>query len=199
MHLSTFPGWPMTGAGKVSGERGGMAGRGGEVVCGRDTGFQLAVPRKWESGPEESERESLLPFPPCPSPTQSTQHLLPHSQRGVGAAGEAGALNRFTRGRKGRVCIFPSFSIRCLPFSLCRSRLWPPSGLPAPSCPHTQQESVQLFAPCVSSECLLDLAETLSTPGSGPPPPSICGQSVCPASDPARQTHFPACAQGQPG
>lgn len=53
------------------------------------------------------------------------EHSAPVSSR----AGEASALNRFTRGRKGRVCIFPSFSICCLPFSL--SRLL--SSLPAHS------------------------------------------------------------------
>lgn len=55
-------------------------------------------------------------------PLGPPEHSAPVSSR-------PSALNRFTRGRKGRVCIFPSFSILCLPFGLSRVALRPPCPL----------------------------------------------------------------------
>lgn len=69
------------------------------------------LPCQWESGPGDTGRKFGSPS------TLSTCFL---------AVGEASALGRLLRGRKGWVQGFPSFSLQCQPSSRCR----PLSGLP---------------------------------------------------------------------
>ena len=53
-------------------------------------------------------------------PFESTQHLFPHSRRGKHS-------EQVHKREERAGCILPSFSILCLPFSLCRAGLSPPS------------------------------------------------------------------------
>lgn len=69
------------------------------------------LPCLWESGPGDTRRKFGSPS------TLSTCFL---------AVGEASALGRLLRGRKGWVQGFPSFFLQCQPSSCCRAL----SGLP---------------------------------------------------------------------
>lgn len=73
-----------------------------------------AVPREWESGPGEM-GESLAPCREHSAPVSSPWAGRPVLRAGSKREERAG-------------CIFPSFCILCLPFSLCRAGL----SLPAP-------------------------------------------------------------------
>lgn len=129
-------------------------------------------------------------------PLESTQHLFPHGRQ----AGKAFEQVQKREERAG--CIFPSFSLRCLPFSLCRVGLWAPRLLP-------------LASYCVFIFLLSFLLPQLSlwpshpshfrstpTPPPHPPPQdrdhSSLGPGALPASGPCQPNIFQP-VPGQPG
>lgn len=111
-------------------------------------------------------------------------------------AGEASALSRFTRGRKGRIVIFLPFSLCCLPFSLCGAALLPPCSLPRVS-QYVSGLSV-VFSPCLVWP---QLSLWLSYPSCLTPTPLGLGpcfsghRNSAQVLSPVGKIHFPACAR----
>ena len=125
-------------------------------------------------------------------PLESTQHLFPHGRQ----AGKCFEQVQRREERAGR--IFPSFSLRCLPFSLCRAGLWVPRPLPLAShCVFVFLLSF-LHAPSSPSGFLTHLTSVQ--------PPHPCprigtthpwAQDLCQLQGPASQTFSSLCQANQ--